>query len=293
MVHQHLFRSLIFVPGNNPRFLHKAKSLQADIVCLDLEDSVPGDQKADARRLIRQALESYKEAPAGHALFVRTNPPSSKEITEDLGQIIQDGVDGVVIPKVDGAQDLQKIEVIISKLEKERGLEPIQMIPSIESAQGVVNAFEISSFGQGRVCAVVFGVFDLLNDLGIEYTKGVAGAAYARQKIPVDARAAGVAAIDAIWQDLTDQKGLEDDCKAGKGLGYAGKSVIHPDHIPVVHRLYHPNKGEILWAEKICNAYRQSLKEGRGATAIDGKMIDKVHFKQAKALLDLAQKRQP
>ncbi len=150
----------------------------------------------------------------------------------------------------------------------------------------MVNTFGIASFGK-RVSAVVFGVFDLLNDLGVEYTKDSEGSKYSRRKISVDAHAAGVAVIDAIWQDLNDSKGLEKDCKIGKSLGYSGKSVIHPDQISVVHRLFHPNKSEILWAEKVCKIYHESTKKGKGATTVDGKMIDEVHFKQAKALLEL------
>jgi citrate lyase subunit beta/citryl-CoA lyase len=181
---------------------------------------------------------------------------------------------------------MKKIEKILSGLEKTRKLKPIQIIPSIESAEGVVNTFSIASFGK-RVSAIVFGVFDLLNDLGIEYTKEPEGAKYSRAKIPVDAHAAGVAAIDAIWQDLKDSKGFEKDCKIGKSLGFSGKSIIHPDQIPVVHKLFHPNKSEILWAEKVCKTYLKSTKKGKGATTVDGKMIDEVHFKQAKALLEL------
>ena len=279
-----LFRSLIFVPGNNPRFLEKAKSLQSDIVCFDLEDSVPDDQKSDARELIKSALKSRKEYPS--SIFVRTNSPLSGKIPDDLKEVIQKGIDGIVIPKVNNTKELQKIEKIISRLEKSRKIKQLQIIPSIESAEGVVNTYAISSFGK-RVAAVVFGVFDLLNDLGVEYTKQPEGAKYSRGKIPVDARAAGVAAIDAIWQDLKDTKGLENDCKVGKSLGYSGKSIIHPDHISIVHKLFHPNKSEILWAEKVCKTYLSSTKEGKGATTVDGKMIDEVHFKQAKALLDL------
>ena len=279
-----LFRSLIFVPGNNPRFLEKAKSLQSDIVCFDLEDSVPDDQKSDARELIKSALKSRKEYSS--SIFVRTNSPLSGKIPDDLKEVIQKGIDGIVIPKVNNTKELQKIEKIISRLEKSRKIKQLQIIPSIESAEGVVNTYAISSFGK-RVAAVVFGVFDLLNDLGVEYTKQPEGAKYSRGKIPVDARAAGVAAIDAIWQDLKDTKGLENDCKVGKSLGYSGKSIIHPDHISIVHKLFHPNKSEILWAEKVCKTYLSSTKEGKGATTVDGKMIDEVHFKQAKALLDL------
>lgn len=279
-----LFRSLIFVPGNNPRFLEKAKSFQADIVCFDLEDSVPDNEKANARKLIKSALKSRKSYQS--SIFVRTNSPLSDKIPADLKEVIQKGIDGIVIPKVNNTKELKKIEKIISKLEKTQKLKPIQLIPSIESTEGVVNTYEIASFSK-RVSAVVFGVFDLLNDLGVEYTKNSDGAKYSRRKIPVDARAAGKAAIDAIWQDLKDTKGLENDCKAGKSLGYSGKSIIHPDHISVVHKLFHPNKSEILWAQKVCKTYLESIKKGKGATTVEGKMIDEVHFKQAKAILDL------
>ena len=279
-----LFRSLIFVPGNNSRFLEKAKDLQSDIVCFDLEDSVPDDQKSSARKLIKSALKSRKEYKS--SIFVRTNSPLSGKIPDDLKEVVQKGIDGIVIPKVNNTKELQKIEKILSKLEKSRKIKQLQIIPSIESAEGVVNTYTISSFGK-RVSAVVFGVFDLLNDLGVEYTKQPEGAKYSRGKIPVDARAAGVAAIDAIWQDLKDTKGLENDCKIGKSLGYSGKSIIHPDQITVVHQLFHPNKSEILWAEKVCQSYLSSTKKGKGATTVDGKMIDEVHFKQAKALLEL------
>ena len=279
-----LFRSLIFVPGNNSRFLEKAKKLQADIVCFDLEDSVPDNEKTTARKLIKSALKSRKSYES--SIFVRTNSPSSGKIPADLKEVVQKGIDGIVIPKVNNVNDMKKIEKILSGLEKTRNLKPIQIIPSIESAEGVVNTYTISSFGK-RVSAVVFGVFDLLNDLGVEYTKEPEGAKYSRAKIPVDAHAAGVAAIDAIWQDLKDSKGLDKDCKIGKSLGYSGKSIIHPDQISVVHKLFHPNKSEILWAQKVCKIYLESTKKGKGATTVDGKMIDEVHFKQAKALLEL------
>jgi citrate lyase subunit beta / citryl-CoA lyase len=279
-----LFRSLIFVPGNNPRFLEKAKEIQADIVCFDLEDSVPDNEKAKARKLIKSALKSRKLYQS--SIFVRTNSPTSGKIPSDLKEIVQKGIDGIVIPKVNNIKELQKIEKTLSGLEKAQKLKPIQIIPSIESAEGVVNTFNIASFGK-RISAVVFGVFDLLNDIGVEYTKESEGEKYSRTKIPVDARAAGIVAIDAIWQDLKDSKGFQKDCKLGKSLGYSGKSIIHPDQISVVHKLFHPNKSEILWAEKVCKIYLESTKKGKGATTVDGKMIDEVHFKQAKALLEL------
>ena len=282
-----LFRSLIFVPGNNPRFLEKAKKIQADIICFDLEDSVPDDEKTNARKLIKNALKSRSEYCS--SIFVRTNSPLSGKVPSDLKEIIQKGIDGIVIPKVNNVGELKKIQKILSSLEKSKKLKPIQIIPSIESAEGVVNSYQIASFGN-RVTAIIFGIFDLLNDLGVEYTKDSPGGKYSRYKIPVDAAAAGIYAIDGIWQDLNDLKGLQKDCNFGKSLGYAGKSVIHPDQISMVHKSFYPNKTEISWAEKVCKVYLESTKKGKGATTVDGKMIDEVHYKQAQALLDIIKK---
>lgn len=280
-------RSLVFVPGNNPRFLEKARSLPADVVCLDLEDSVPPAEKPAARGLVREALRSRDEY-ACPLLFVRTNSPGSGLVPDDLRGAVRRGIDGIVVPKVGSAAELKKVERPLAAAERRAGIGGrIRVIPSVESAEGVVNAYAIAS-SSGRVCATVFGVFDLLNDLGVEYTKQPPGALYSRAKIPVDSRAAGVPAIDAIWQDLKDGRGLANDCRIGRGLGYAGKSVIHPDQLGAVHRIFRPGRAEIEWAEKVCAAYAASAGRGRGATKLEGRMIDEVHYKQARALLDAA-----
>ena len=106
-------------------------------------------------------------------------------------------------------------------------------------------------------------------------------------KFLVAATAAGVAAIDGIWQDLKDKNGFTKDCQVGRSLGYVGKSVIHPDQIQTVHKIFHPNKTEIEWAKKVCNVYEELTKKGKGATVVEGKMIDEVHYKRAKALLEI------
>ena len=280
-----LFRSLIFVPGNNPRFLEKAKSLSADIVCFDLEDSVPDKEKKNARTLIKSALKKRNQYSS--SVFARTNSPDSNKIEADLKEIVQKGIDGIVIPKVNSAKEIKKIEKTISSLEKKRKIRGIRLIPSIESALGIINCYEIASASK-RIDAIVFGIFDLLNDIGIEYTKGnPPGAKYSRYKVPVAATAAGVYAIDGIWQDIKDTSGLKKDCEVGKSLGYVGKSVIYPDQIRTVHKIFHPNKTEISWAKKVCNVYKKSTKKGKGAVVVDGKMIDEVHYKRAKALLEI------
>ncbi|NHH96999.1 hypothetical protein DYY66_2653 [Candidatus Nitrosotalea sp. FS] len=280
-----LLRSLLFVPGNNSRFLEKAKSLQADIVCFDLEDSVPLVEKRSARNLIKNALKNRSQYHS--EIYVRTNSPVSGLIPDDLLEIIQKGVDGIVIPKVNTVSEIKKIEKIMLRLEKKRKLKPIEVIASIESTEGVVNAYAIASCSK-RISALVFGVFDLLNDLGVEYTKKPEGAAYSRAKIPVDARAAGKYAIDAIWQDLDDILGLEQDSLVAKNLGYVGKSIIHPNQVDVVHKVFYPTSAEMEWAKKVVSAYDMAKKNKKGATTVNGKMIDEVHYKRAISLLNSA-----
>ena len=248
-----LFRSLCFVPGNNTRFLEKAKEIKADIVCLDLEDSVPAEQKDDARQLVKQSLRDRKSF-AAQAVCVRTNSPSSGMIPSDLGAVMRKGIDGIVIPKLGNNADLRRITWNMEEIEQQRRLGPVGIIPSIESAEGVVNAYSIASSGGGsvhsRIECVVFGVFDLLADMGIEYSAGSDAARYARARVALDARGAGVPAIDGIWQDLNDEQGLVQDCLLGRSLGYAGKCVIHPGQIDAVHRAFYPTSSEVSWGSK-------------------------------------------
>lgn len=282
-----LLRSLLFVPGNNSRFLEKAKSLHADIVCFDLEDSVQLEEKKSARSLIKNALKNRSEYHS--EIYVRTNSPVSGIIPDDLLEIVQKGVDGIVIPKVNTASEIKKIEKIMAGLERKRKLKPIELMASIESTQGVVNAYSIASCSK-RISALVFGVFDLLNDLGVEYTKNPEAATYSRAKIPIDARAAGKYAIDAIWQDLDDISGLKQDSLSARNLGYAGKSIIHPNQVDIVHAVFYPTSAEIEWAKKVMSAYDLAKKSKKGATTVDGKMIDEVHYKRAAALLNSVKK---
>ncbi len=277
-----LLRSLLFVPGNNLRFIEKAKALSADIVCFDLEDSVPLEEKKSARNLIKDALEKYSDYQA--EIYVRTNSPASGLVSDDLTAIVQKGIGGIVIPKVNNVVEIKKIEKTLAVLEKKRRLTPIELMASIESAEGVVNSYLIASSSK-RISALVFGVFDLLNDLGVEYTKQAEGAQYSRAKIPIDAKAAGKYALDAIWQDLNDTTGLEQDCTIAKNLGYAGKTIIHPSQIQAVHGIFHPTNYEVEWAKKVISAYESAKKTKKGATKVEGKMIDEVHFKRARALL--------
>ena len=284
-----MFRSLIFVPSNSRRFIDKAKTLNADITCFDLEDSVPINEKTAAREMIVQTLKHRTDYKTN--VYIRINSFDSGMAFSDLKEIIQNGVDGIVIPKVNDENEVLDLIRFISILEDERGIKKgsIKLMPSIETAKGVVNAYFIAKADQ-RVNALIFGVFDFLYDMGLDYVENEAiEYTYARGKIPVDAKAAGVAAIDAIWQKVDDTYGLTNDAKVGKRLGYSGKSIIHPSQIDPVHKIFIPTKNEIEWAKKVIETLGQTMERGsgRGAVKLEGKMIDAVHYKQAKAILNI------
>ncbi len=281
-----MFRSLIFVPGNSARFVEKAKTLAADVICLDLEDSVPSHEKDAARKIIADALAHRQEY--GRPVYVRTNSPESGLVQADLKAAVRRGIDGIVIPKVNDAQEITRIKKQVAALEKQRKTGRIALMPSIETAKGVVNAYSIAG-ADDRINALVFGVFDFLHDMRLDYDENdPTGYAYARAKIPVDSRAAGVHAIDAIWQKIDDAEGLVRDATVAKRLGYSGKSIIHPGQIEPVHRVFLPSKSDVEWAKKVVQALGESIEKGsgRGAVRLEGRMIDAVHYKQAKAILD-------
>lgn len=283
-----ILRSLIFVPSNSKRFIEKAKALNADIICFDLEDSVPFNEKTTARQAIVDVLA--KKAEYRSNIYIRINSLESGLAFSDLKSIIQEGVDGIVVPKVNDKKEVNQIEHLTSSLEKERGIEKdsIKLMPSIESAKGVVNAHSIAKSVE-RINALVFGVFDFLYDMHLDYVEDdEVGYQYARAKIPVDARAAGVAALDGIWQKVHDIEGLRNDASIARRLGYSGKTIIHPSHIDPVHKIFMPSKNEIEWAKKVLQALREPMEigDGKGAIKLEGKMIDAAHYKQAKAILN-------
>ncbi|HKQ22552.1 MAG TPA: CoA ester lyase [Nitrososphaeraceae archaeon] len=285
-----MYRSLLFIPGNNERFLVKSTSLKPDILCFDLEDSVPANDKQVARKLVAEHLASRQEDKES-SIYVRINSVDSGLVEEDLNKIIVNGLDGVVLPKINNSQEVIEIADKIEALVSKRGISSrIRIIPSIETAKGVINANSIA-LAHENVVALVFGVFDYLYDMNIdiEYDDSISYY-YARSKIPVDAKAAGIEALDGIWQEVNDIDGLIKDAINARKLGYSGKTLIHPSHINPVHDIFRPTKKQIEWAEKVLAALQDAFEKGntKGAILLDGKMIDAVHYKQAKSVIKAA-----
>jgi citrate lyase subunit beta/citryl-CoA lyase len=286
-------RSLIFIPGNNQRFLEKSRTINSDIVCYDLEDSVPLEEKEIAREAVKstiQEINKINDINKERILAVRINSPTSDQIVADLKKVITPGIDAIVIPKVDDDKQIAEISKTIDKEEKEKNIKSgiIKIIPSIESALGVVNAYNIARSDQ-RITALVFGIFDFLHDMKIDNQdiETITGFMYGRAKVPVDARAAGIDSIDSIWQDIHDHSGLTRDLEQGKKMGYNGKCIIHPSQIEQVHKVFSASNQDIEWAEKVVQALDGAKNSSAGAVKLEGKMIDAVHYKQARRILDL------
>lgn len=282
-----MFRTLLFIPGNNKRFIEKAKLLNADIICFDLEDSVPLNEKQTARDLVSEALDK-KEDFGNRNVYVRINSYESGIAIQDLDAIVSDEIDGVVIPKVNNQSEINRLTLRLNELERKKAMsKKIGIMASIESAQGLVNSYSIAT-ADSRVKTLVFGVFDFLNDMGLDYVQDGIEYSFARAKIPIDARAAGIGAIDAIWQKVDDVEGLVRDAATAKRLGYQGKCVIHPKQVEPVANVFIPSNNEIDWARKVIQALEETMEKGRGigAVTVDGRMVDAAHYRQAKSVLD-------
>ncbi len=283
-----LLRSVLFTPGNNMRMIHKLPTLTADAVILDLEDSVPMAEKDTARIFIRDSLDLLSTGVSD--IYVRVNGLATGLTVEDCEFVVQKGITGIMIPKVESRNEVLEVEKIIEELERKRGLEPgsVVLIPTIESAKGVVNAYEIASASK-RVIALGFGAVDFTRDMGVSLSKEGTELFFARSYVAIAARAAGVLAIDTVFTDIADREGLIKDAMLAKQLGFKGKFLIHPSQIEPVNRIFSPSEKEIEYAKKVVQAFKEAEARGLGAASLEGRMIDIAVYKQAEDLLKLAE----
>ncbi|MEM1566122.1 MAG: CoA ester lyase [Candidatus Bathyarchaeia archaeon] len=283
-----LLRSALFTPGNNMRMIHKIPTLTADAVILDLEDSVPMAEKDTARIFIRDSLDIVCSGVSD--VYVRVNGLMTGLTAEDCKFVVQKGIAGIMLPKVESPEEVIEAEKIIGELEKKRGLEPgsITLIPTFETAKGVINAYAIASASK-RVIAVGFGAVDFTRDMGVSLSKEGTELFFARAFVAVAARAAGVQAIDTVFIDLADKEGLIKDSMFAKQLGFKGKFLIHPSQIEPVNRIFSPSEKEIEYAKKVVQAFKEAEAKGLGAASLEGRMIDIAVYRQAQDLLALAE----
>lgn len=286
-----LLRSVLFVPGNSMRMITKAATTEADALILDLEDAVASQDKPTARVISGSCLKALKAA--GATTIVRVNALPTGLTSEDLRAVVNNNLDGVMLPKAEGKSDITQVEDSIAMEEERKGLEPgrIALVPIIESARGVVHAFDIAS-ASTRVVALAFGAGDYCRDLGRNasfLSPEQNELLYARSQIVNSAVAAGVQALDTVYFGLlTDKESFTQEAHRGLQLGFRGKSLIHPSQIALVNETFAPTKDEVSYARGAVAAFEDAQAQGLGAVSFQGRMIDYMSYCQAKDLVDLA-----
>ena len=280
-------RSMLFLPGNSPNILLNADFLGSDSIILDLEDAVAPTEKDAARILVRNAITSLGYT---REVIVRINPVESPYWQKDLRAIIPVKPDMIMPTKVGCAADVKIVADFITQLEKEFGMEEggVKMIPLIDTALGVENAYEIAS-ADSRVTAIFLGGEDFTADMRCKRTKEGTEIFYARSRMVLAARAAGVDVYDTPWTDVEDYDGLIEDAKFAKSLGFTGKSSISPRHIPFINEVFSPTEEEIQYARDVFACIEKAKAEGKGVVSLRGKMIDAPIVARARQVLEAAE----
>ncbi|MHB8929424.1 MAG: aldolase/citrate lyase family protein [Melioribacteraceae bacterium] len=279
-----LRRSRLYLPGNEPKFYPNAGLHNPDGIILDLEDSVSPTEKISARYLVRNALCAVDFYGAERMVRINQLPMG----LDDLKFIIPHNVHVILIPKCESALTIKDVEDEIKMICAERNVQnDIYLMPIIESALGVVKAYEIAS-ASDKICALAVGLEDYTADLGVARTNEGKESFYARCAVVNAAKAAGVQAIDTVFSDVDDMDGLRNSVIEAKSIGFEGKGCIHPRQIKIVHKAFAPTENEIDKAKKIVLAFDEAKKNGIGVVALGSKMIDAPVVKRAQHTIELA-----
>ncbi|MBN2615258.1 MAG: citrate lyase subunit beta [Bacteroidales bacterium] len=276
--------SRLYLPGNSPKLMINAGIHQPNGLILDLEDAVAPDKKYEARFLVRNALRSLRFH--GAERMVRINQGETG--LEDLDYVIPHHVNLVLIPKCESAEDVQQVDEKIRQLREKHNIEhPVWLMPIIESALGVMKAFEIASASQS-VAALAIGLEDYTADLGTQRTKEGNESFFARSMVVNAARAAHIQPIDSVFSDVSDMEALAENVRNSKSLGFDGMGCIHPRQIKVIHDNFAPEATEIEKALRIVAAFEEAQAKGLGVVSLGSKMIDPPVVKRAVRTVELA-----
>jgi citrate lyase subunit beta/citryl-CoA lyase len=275
-------RSVLYMPGSNPRALDKGRSLPCDGIILDLEDAVSPEAKETARKNVLEAVSAG--GYGARELLLRVNGLATPWGQADVVAAAKSGVHGVLVPKVESADMVRQVEAI---LDAAGAPESLSIWCMMETPRGILRAEEIAD-ASPRLGGLVMGTSDLAKDLH---------AAHTPQRLPMltslglcllAARAAGVAILDGVYLDLNDDDGFQASCTQGAELGFDGKTLIHPKTIDAANRAFAPSEDEVAFSKKIIAAHAEAAKEGKGVVVVDGKLIENLHVANARRLVALA-----
>jgi citrate lyase beta subunit len=282
----HSRRALLYMPGDDWKKITKALTLGVDCICMDMEDGVASHKKAEARATIAKAL---RELDFGKSeKLARINAVGSGMEKEDIEAVLPFHPDGIVIPKMESLEQIQWAHEIIEAAELKHGwpLNSIRILVDVETAKGILNLKEIAA--HPRLDALIFGGEDFAASLGATRTREALELLYARQATLTAAAAFGLQAIDIVTIDFKDLEALRKESEFGAQLGFTGKQIIHPAQVEPVQAAFTPNEETIAQAKRISETFEASQKEGKGAYALEGKMIDMPLLKNAQKVLDRA-----
>ena len=264
-------RSFLFAPGNHARRVEKALTLPADAVILDLEDAVAISEKPATRELVVAAFGK----PRHGRLYVRVNAYTTDWCYADIVTVARSGLDGIILPKVEIADQLRSIDWLLANLERERGLPigGIDLVPIIETALGMSNVGAIAGSGS-RTKRLAFGAGDYTLDLGMVWSRDEAELLPARSAVVMASRAAGIEPpLDTVWADLRDAEGFARSSERAAALGFQGKMCIHPDQIAVTNAAFSPSAQQLSWAKRVVAAFEEAEAKGLASIQLDGQFI--------------------
>lgn len=280
----HSRRALLYVPGDDRRKIEKATTLGVDCICMDLEDGVAASRKQEARAVIAQAM---RELAFGNSeRCIRINSIGSGWEEDDLSAALATGPDTIVVPKVETPEQVRWVSQRIGMYEQRSGLPlgTIRMLIGVETATGILNLKEIAA-ADSRLEAIIFGAEDFAASVGATRTPEATEVLYARSAVLVACAAHSLQAIDMVYIDFHDLEGLRREATVGARLGFSGKQIIHPNQVAPVQEAFTPDETAIAHALRIAETFETSLAQGKGAYALDGKMIDMPLFKAAQNVL--------
>lgn len=265
-------RSFLFAPGNHARRVEKALTLPADAVILDLEDAVAVSEKPATRELVLAVFGQ----PRHGRLYVRINAYTTEWCYADIVTVARTGLDGIILPKVETADQLHSIDWLLANLERERGLPVggIDLVPIIETALGISNIGGIAGSGS-RTKRLAFGAGDYTLDLGMVWSRDELELLPARSAVVMASRAAGIEPpLDTVWADLRDAEGFARSAERAAALGFQGKMCIHPDQIAVTNAAFSPSTQQLSWANRVVAAFEEAEAKGLASIQLDGQFID-------------------
>ena len=279
-----VYRSLLFAPGNHPRRVEKALALDADVVILDLEDACP----IAAKKATRAVVVAACQRPRKNLGYIRVNATTTEFGYGDIVAVVQKGVDGIILPKVEAADEIRAVDWVIANLEREHGLTAgaCDVIPIVETGRGMANIRAIAAAGP-RVKRIAFGAGDFTLDMNIEWSRTETELLAYRSECVLASRAAGIEApLDTVWVNLRDAEGFRSSTRHVKGLGFQGKMCIHPDQVAMANEILTPSAAEVEWSRKVVGAFEAAEAAGSASIQLEGKFIDYPIVYRARRVLE-------